>query len=170
MPQTHRDKHIYVVCVLCNTNLVSDLQWWSPVHCDVCNELWRERTAREAAHQCWSVCVHVCRVQSATLVVRALGHIQLAVSLDVQCSVSSMLPFLLCIVCVLKYAAHTVAVKFCNTCPMSTAGAAAGAGEGGEEGGGEGGAVNIAHLANSCSLPCAQILHLFPPIPDGWEM
>ena len=81
----------------------------------------------------------------------------LAVSLDVQCSVSSMLPFLLCIVCVLKYAAHTVAVKFNNTCPMSTAGAGEGAGEGGE-----GGAVNIAHLANSCSLPCAQILHLFP--------
>ena len=54
---------------------------------------------------------------------------------------------------------------------MSTAGAAAGAGEGGEEGGGgEGGAVTIAHLANSCSLPCAQILHLFPPIPDGWEI
>ena len=53
MPQTHRDKHIYVVCVLCNTNLVSDLQWWLPVHCDVCNELWRGGiTAREAAHQC----------------------------------------------------------------------------------------------------------------------
>ena len=93
----------------------------------------------------------------------------LAVSLDVQCSVSSMLPFLLCIVCVLKYAAHTVAVKFCNTCPMSTAGAGEGGGAGAGGGaaagageGGEGGAVNIAHLANSCSLPCAQILHLFP--------
>ena len=102
----------------------------------------------------------------------------LAVSLDVQCSVSSgsMLPFLLCIVFALKYAPHTVAVKFCNTCPMSTAGAGegggagAGGGAGGGGGGGEGGAVNIAHLANSCSLPCAQILHLFPPIPDGWEM
>ena len=54
---------------------------------------------------------------------------------------------------------------------MSTAGAGEGGGAGAGAGeGGEGGAVNIAHLANSCSFPCAQILHLFLPIPDGWEM
>ena len=110
---------------------------------DVCNELWRGRSAEcRVPVLKWNVCVSAgCRVQSAECRVQCaecnLGGAcswSHTCSLWLQLCVQHSASYVKCpVVCALKYldAQLLYAVKFYNTCPMSTAGAGGGEGGGG---------------------------------------